>query len=265
MSSLILETAARLLRAGKRAALVTIIETTGSTPRKAGTKMLVDEDGHLTGTIGGGCIEADLYALARQAIRTGKLLVHEIDLSARNAEENDMLCGGKLKVLIEPLQGDEQLVLLGAGHISRALHDICRLLDFSITVTDDRPQFANAERFPHAQAVLAAPFEEQFSRLPINAQSSIVIATRGHSHDELCMEQALNTPARYIAMVGSRTKFALFRKNLRDKGYSDEQLSRVHCPAGLSIQAQTPEEIAVSIAAQLIQVRRQAQHEQAQA
>lgn len=255
MSAHILETAAAILRAGRRCAMVTIVETIGSTPRKAGARMLVADDGTVTGTVGGGCVEADLFALAREAMRTRRIGLHEIDLSARAADENDMLCGGRLKVLIEPLVPGEKLVILGGGHISRALHDVCRLLDFEMTITDDRPQFANAERFPHAHRVLAAPFAEQSDRLGIDANTSVVIVTRGHESDEVCMEMALRTPARHIALVGSRTKVAVFRAHLRARGFTDADLDRVQCPAGMDLGAETPEEIAVAIAADLVRRR----------
>jgi xanthine dehydrogenase accessory factor len=258
MSSRILDAAAELVRAGKRGAMITIVETVGSTPRKAGAKMLVAEDGKITGTVGGGCVEADLCGYAKEVIRTGRIATREVDLSVKSSDENDMLCGGRLKVLIEPVVGDEKLVIFGGGHISRALHDICSKLDFQITITDDRAQFVTRERFPGTAQLVAAPFEEQFARLAIDPFTSVIIVTRGHSYDELCMEEAVKTPARYIGLVGSRTKVAVFRKNLRDKGFSDEQLARVICPAGLMIGAETPEEIAVSIAAQLVEVRRKA-------
>ncbi len=256
MSSRILEAACDLARRGKRGAMVTIVETTGSTPRKAGAKMLVDEDGRVTGTVGGGCVEADLYGFAREVIRTGRVQVREVDLSARTADENDMLCGGRIRVVIEPVMADEQVVILGAGHISRALCEICRLLDFQVTVTDDREAFCNAGRFPGAQRLVVAPFEEQFAGLEIGPSASVVIVTRGHQYDEVCMEQALRSGAGYIALVGSRTKVGVFRAHLREKGFTKEQLDRVECPAGLDIGAETPEEIAISIAARLVQVRR---------
>lgn len=258
MSAEILEAAAALAHQGKRCAIVTIIETVGSTPRKAGAKMLVREDGSIMGTIGGGCVEADLIAFAVLSLRSGKMSIREIDLSLKSADENDMLCGGRMKALIEPVKTEEQLFIFGGGHISQALAGICTKLDFQVTVTDDREQFANPERFPDVGRTLALPFEKQFAELRIMPGSYVVIATRGHSHDQLCMEEALRTQARYIAMIGSRTKYAVFRNNLREKGFTDEQLDRVKCPAGMAIGAETPEEIAVSIAAQLIQSRRQA-------
>jgi xanthine dehydrogenase accessory factor len=256
MSGKVFEKAAELVRAGRRGAIITIVETIGSTPRKAGAKMLVDDRGGVVGTVGGGCVEADLFGIAQQVIRTGRVQVCEVDLGTRNQDENDMLCGGKLRALIEPVGSEEKLVIFGAGHISKALVEFCRGLEFEITVTDDREQFTSMERFPSVQHRLAAPFEEQFEKLKIDANTSLVIVTRGHSHDEICMEQALRTPAKYIGLVGSKTKVAVFRAHLREKGFSDEQLDRVECPCGLDIGAQTPEEIAVSIAGRLIQVRR---------
>ncbi|MCX7626410.1 MAG: XdhC/CoxI family protein [Candidatus Sumerlaeaceae bacterium] len=247
---------AKLLREGRRGALITIVETLGSTPRKAGAKMLVTDRGELIGTVGGGCVEADLVAFAKEVMSHGHPQLHEIDLTAKSKDENDMLCGGKMRAFIEPIVADEKLVIFGGGHISRALHELAARLDFRIIVTDDRVQFANPERFPLAAEIIAEPFERQFEKIAIDASTYIVIATRGHAYDELCMEQSLRTPARYIAMVGSRTKVALFKKSLREKGFSDEQLARVVCPAGLDIGAETPEEIAVSIIAQLISVRR---------
>ncbi len=252
----VFETATKLLREGKRGALVTIVETVGSTPRKAGAKMLVTDEGQLIGTVGGGCVEADLVAFAKRVMATGKAALFEVDLTAKSAEENDMLCGGKMKAFIEPLVADEKLLIFGAGHISRALHDVAAKLDLRIVVTDDRPQFANAERFPAAAEIIAEPFEKQLERVHIDPATYVVIATRGHSYDEFCMEMTLRSPARYIGLVGSRTKVALFRKNLRDKGFSDEELKRVVCPAGLDLGAETPEEIALAILAQILCLRR---------
>ncbi|MGC8741223.1 MAG: XdhC family protein [Candidatus Sumerlaeaceae bacterium] len=252
----IYQTISQLLQEGKRGALITVVETVGSTPRKAGAKMLVTEDGQLIGTVGGGCVEADLVAYAKQVIRLGQPGMFEVDLTAKNADENDMLCGGKMKAFIEPIVPEEHLVIFGGGHISRALHEFAAKVGFRVTVTDDRPEFANAERFPLAAHIVAEPFEKQAELVSVDQNTYVVIATRGHSYDELCMEIALGTPARYIAMVGSRTKVGLFKKNLRDRGFSDDELARVVCPAGLDIGAETPEEIAISIVAQMIAIRR---------
>lgn len=256
MSAKVIAAAAELMRSGRRGAMVTIVETVGSTPRKAGAKMLVDDAGAVVGTVGGGCVEADLYAVAKQVMRTGRVRTCEVDLGSRNADENDMLCGGKLRALVEPVGAEEKLIILGGGHISKALVELCRGLDFEITITDDREQFASAERFPNVAHRISRPFEEQFDQLQIDSNTSLVIVTRGHSHDELCMERALRTSAKYIGLVGSRTKVAVFRAHLRDKGFTDAEIDRVECPCGLDIGAETPEEIAISIAARLVEVRR---------
>lgn len=256
MSAEVLQAAAELVRSGRRGAIITIVSTTGSTPRKAGAKMLVAEDGTLTGTVGGGCVEADLVAAAQEVLRTGRVRTEEVDLTVKSAGETDMLCGGRLLALIEPVQADERLIVFGAGHISRALHDAVQGLGFAFVVTDDREEFANRERFPRAAEIVVAPFAEQMARLTVDRRSSIVIATRGHSHDELCMAAALRSPARHIALIGSKTKVGVFRARLRGEGFTDADLARVKCPAGLDIGAETPEEIAVSLAAELVAVRR---------
>jgi xanthine dehydrogenase accessory factor len=252
----IFDAISELLRSGERGALITIVNTVGSTPRKAGAKMLVTEDGRLIGTVGGGCVEADLVAYAKRVIRTGEPELHEIDLTAKSADKNDMLCGGKMKAFIDPIVAEEKLVIFGGGHISRALHDLAWRLGFRVVVTDDREQFANKERFPHASEILAESYERQFEHIQFDAATYIVIATRGHEYDELCLEKSLRQPCRYLAMVGSKTKVALFKARLREKGFTEEELARVVCPAGLDIGAETPEEIALSIAAQMVAVRR---------
>jgi xanthine dehydrogenase accessory factor len=244
-----------LLRAGKRGALVTVIETEGSTPRKMGAKMLVTEDLELVGTVGGGCVEAEIIAAARTCMKTRQLMIKDFDLTRINGDENDMLCGGRLRVMIEPIAGDDHLLICGGGHVGLALYQICRLLDFRITVTDDRPQFASKQRFPEADQVIAAPYEKQFQSLSITPNTFIAIVTRAHAGDEICLKHALQSPASYIGLLGSRTKFAMLKKRLVDSGVSRTQLKRIHCPIGLDIGAVTPEEIAVSIAAEMIKHR----------
>jgi len=244
-----------LLKSGQRGALLTIFETTGSTPRKAGAKMLVREDGTVCGTIGGGCVEADLYADAQAVIKSQEIVVKEVDLTVKSLDELDMACGGKIKVLIEPVRAPEKLIIFGAGHVSHALYRVCRDLDFIITVTDDRSAFASKERFPDAELIVA-PFEEQWEQVKVDANTYIAIVTRGHSGDEECLRGALRSRARFVGLIGSRTKLARFRRNLLDEGFSEKDMERIHCPIGLDIGAETPEEIAVSIAAQLVACRR---------
>jgi xanthine dehydrogenase accessory factor len=242
-------------RSGRRVAVATIVETVGSTPRKPGTKMLITDRLELYGTIGGGCVEADVIFAAREVLRTLRPKLIRVDIKAKNADELDMLCGGELTLYVEPVMPDCQLVICGGGHISKALAHVVQGLDFRLTVIDDRPQFANPDRFPQAATTITCEYPDLANHLTITNQTYAVVVTRGHSGDEFCLRALLNSPAIYIAMVGSRAKWANLRANLRASGFTDEQLARVHSPAGLDIGSVTPEEIAVSIAASLIQQR----------
>ncbi|NUP90008.1 MAG: XdhC family protein [Candidatus Sumerlaeia bacterium] len=245
---------ADLLDAGRRCALVTIIQTIGSVPRQPGAKMLVTDEGEVLGTVGGGCVEADLFALAQEALARREILTKTVDLSVKSQDEIDMFCGGKVTAVIEPLEGTPRLVIFGGGHISQALHRICAPLGFHVTVTDDRPRFANEERFPGAET-LAMPFERQVEELNLTPATFVVIVTRGHEADEVVLQQVLGKPLRYLGLIGSRSKWKRIRGNLARMGHTEEQLDRVVCPIGLNIHAETPEEIAVAVAAQLIAVK----------
>ena len=242
-------------RAGKRVAVVSIVDTLGSTPRKPGTKMLVSDQMELFGTIGGGCVEADIIFAAREVLKTLKPRLVHVDIKAKKAEEIDMLCGGEITLYVEPVMPDYQLLICGGGHISKALANVCSGLDFKMIVTDDRPQFANKQRFPMADKAVCSPFEEIGQHIDLTRETFCVVVTRGHSGDEVCLRQLLRSPAAFIAMIGSRSKWASVKRHLLDDGYTEEQVDRVVSPAGLDIGSITPEEIAIAIAAQLVQVR----------
>jgi len=169
-----------------------------------------------------------------------------------------MICGGDLEVFIEPILTTPTLFIFGGGHISLPLAKTAKLLGFKIAVIDDRAEFANTERFPEAEMVLADDFTKAFSKLKIDKTSYIVIVTRGHQHDELVLDMALGTPAKYIGMIGSKTKVKATYSHLLAKGVPKEKLDSVHSPIGLEIGAQTPEEIAVSILAEIVKVKRSA-------
>jgi len=246
----------RVKAEGEEAALVTIVSATGSTPREEGAKMLVRTDGSILGTIGGGSLEAQVIEEAVKVIKQGKPKRLHMSLTAKEAEEAGMVCGGELEVFIEPILTPPTLYLFGGGHISLPLAKMGKLLGFNIAVIDDRAEFASADRFPEADVLLAKDFTKSFPKLKIDKSSYIVIVTRGHQHDELVLEWAVGTPAKYIGMIGSKTKVEAIFSHLLAKGISKEQLDRVHAPVGLKINAQTPEEIAVSILAEVIKVRR---------
>jgi xanthine dehydrogenase accessory factor len=245
----------RVKAEGEEAALVTVVRASGSTPREEGAKMLVRPDGSIIGTIGGGSLEAQIIREAVKVIRQGKPKSLHRSLTAKEAEEG-MICGGDLEVFIEPILTPPALYIFGGGHIALALTKMGKLCGFKITVVDDRAEFASAERFPEADVILADDFTKSFSRLKIDKTSCIVIVTHGHRHDEVVLEWAVGTPAKYIGMIGSKTKNETIYSHLRARGIAQEQLDRVHAPIGLEIEAQTPEEIAVSILAELIKVRR---------
>jgi len=246
----------RVKAEGEEAALVTVVRASGSTPREEGAKMLVKPDGSILGTIGGGSLEAQIIKEAVKVIRQGKPKSLHRSLTASEADEEGMVCGGDLEVFIEPILTPPALYIFGGGHIALALAGMGRLCGFNITVIDDRAEFASAGRFPEADVIFAGDFAESFARVKIDKSSYIVIVTHGHRHDEVVLEWALTTPARYIGMIGSKTKNETIYSHLRARGISQKQLDRVHAPIGLEIEAQAPEEIAVSILAELIKVRR---------
>ena len=241
---------------GEEAALVTVVSATGSTPREEGAKMLVKPDGTILGTIGGGNLEAQVIEEAIKVMKQGRPKRLHFALTAKEADEVGMVCGGELEVFIEPILSPPTLYLFGGGHISLSLAKMGKLLGFKIAVIDDRAEFASPDRFPEADILLAEDFAKSFPKLKIDKSSYIVIVTRGHQHDELVLEWAVGTPAKYIGMIGSKTKVEAIFSHLLTKGISREQLDRVHAPIGLEIDAQTPEEIAVSILAEVIKVRR---------
>ena len=246
----------RVKAEGGEAALATIVSASGSTPREEGAKMLVRPDGSISGTIGGGSLEAKIIEEAVRVIRQGKPKHHHFTLTDQEAGEVGMICGGELEVFIEPILTAPVLYIFGGGHISLPLAKMAGMAGFNIAVIDDRPEFANAERFPEADTTLAGDFSQSFGKVNIDKSSYIVIVTRGHQNDELVLEWAVGTPAKYIGMIGSKTKVKAVYDHLLARGISPQQLDKVHSPIGLEIEAQTPEEIAVSILAEIIKVRR---------
>jgi len=252
----IYEELVRLRRAGESCALATIVEVRGSIPSYETAKLLVRGDGTMVGTVGGGCVEAEVYAAAREVIRTGQPKRLNFTLNQDAAGDNGLICGGELEVFIEPVRPQPRAFVFGAGHISKSLSATASLAGFDTVVIDDRESFANRERFPDAGQVLAGEYEEIFPQLAVNASSFIVIVTRGHRDDLRVLRWALATEAGYIAMIGSRRKVISVVKELEAEGIAIEHPERLFAPMGLDIGAVTPEEIAVSVVAEMIAVRR---------
>lgn len=353
----------RLNRQGRRAALCTVISSKGSLPMSGKAKMLVGEDGTMVGTVGGGCLEADVWAEAQRVLKKDISKIASFILTEQHAGESGLNCGGKVEIFIEPVvparmeavfeeiariraQGEKgaiatvissrippamkdnaklvlradgtvvgrlgeggfieehvrqkaedvmredyltvlqfevgedeaqrwglergdtldvfvepivaipTLYLFGGGHVSLQIAKIATMVGFKTVVLDDRPAFANKERFPMADATLVEDLTTVFERLNIDDQSYIVAVTRGHQHDEPVIEQAIRTSARYVGMIGSKRKITRMWKKLIERGADRERLAQVHAPIGLEVGADTPEEIAVSVVAQMIQARR---------
>lgn len=319
------------LEKGKGGVLATVIRRTGSAPRDIGAKMFVGEDGKTFGTVGGGRLESDGYREALAIMNKGATKVFSIAMDAERVEEKDMLCGGNVEVLLEPVTvkqlnvyrriedclknrekgvvvtnfregafaktvidkelnvvGDpldsetiekhkdlfyeNQPVLLdrlfvdpiqisfplyifGAGHVAQSLSKIARIAGFHITVIDDREEFANKERFPDANTIIVGDFQDAFNYLDFTGNEYVVIITRGHQLDAEALVESMKRDAKYVGMIGSKRKVKTILDHMRKSGFNEGAIGRIHAPIGISINAETPEEIAISIAAELVSVR----------
>jgi xanthine dehydrogenase accessory factor len=340
-----INTVCQMLKQEQPFVMALVLHQAGSTPRTAGVRMIIKPDGEILGTIGGGIMEANVIEAARKVFDSRKSITKTFDMTSAIINSTDMICGGRMEVLIEycapdkeslrlfnelrheldlhrkcllvtellPLPGntwqvrralirkngsisgaavipkrlnaeikanmtdmknpvlresDEQrffiepyadmgtVYLFGAGHVALQVANLAKIMDFQTVVMDDRHEFANSDRFVTADKVIVLPsFEQVFEGLEIDEDSYMVILTRGHSHDKTVLRQVLRTPAGYIGMIGSTRKRDTIYKALQNEGVSARELERVHCPVGLAIKAQTPQEIAVSIVAELIQER----------
>jgi xanthine dehydrogenase accessory factor len=338
----------RTLAAREKSVLARIIRQTGSAPRRVGAALLVKADGSLVGTVGGGRLEHDVLRKAQEVLAGGRCAVLEVRLAGREVEAGEMLCGGSVDVLLEPVfptdagaesvfqevvaiiregrrgtlvtavadgreggdrflvledrtvigdacgvlgaagvdvtrwagvqrpavealtecegrpsvflepvEAEIMLLLFGAGHISTFVAPLAHMVGFRVCVIDDRKEFANRRRFPTADQLMVCPVAEAFSRIALSPRTFIAIVTRGHAYDREALAAALAARPAYIGMIGSRRKRDLIYASLMEEGIAAEDLRRVHSPIGVSIGAETPEEIAVSIVAELIQVRAQ--------
>ena len=245
------------LTRGDEVALITIVSSNGSTPQRVGAKMLVFADGRTVGTIGGGCYENDALLKAREALRTRKALRAKYDLNDDFAEDTGLVCGGQMEVFIEPLEAPPALYVFGAGHVGYYVARLASEAGFEVHVIDDRAAFANRERFPAAAEVVVYDIPAWLSATTLPTSAYAVIVTRGHRHDLDALQALASRPLRYLGLIGSRAKVARIYEQLLAQGQITlEHLSHVHAPIGLDIGAVTPQEIAVSIVAELVAVRR---------
>ncbi len=252
----IYEQIVQLRRDGRRGAVATIVNVRGSIPSFRAAKMLVRDDGSIYGTIGGGCVEADVWQAAREVMESEKPRTLTFDLNQEPKYDTGLVCGGTLEVFIEPILPPALLYIFGAGHVAVHLCQAAANAGFDVIVTDDRTSYATKDRFPAARETHALDFDEAMKTLDPRESSYIVIVTRGHRDDMRVLRWAVQTPARYVGMIGSKRKVIEIFKTLQQEGIPSHLFERVHAPVGLDIGAITPEEIAVAITAELIAVRR---------
>ncbi len=247
-----------LRRQGRRGALATIINVRGSIPSFKTAKMLVRDDGSIVGTVGGGCVEADVWQAAREVIEEEKPRTLTFNLNQNPRYDTGLVCGGTLEVYLEPILPVPLVYVFGAGHVAHNVYKVARTAGFDVAVVDDRESYANVERFPEAREVIAEDFEQALARITPNENTYFVIVTRGHRDDMRVLRWAVQTNARYIGMIGSKRKVLTIYKELEQEGLDPQLFERVMAPVGLEIGAVTPEEIAVSIVAEMIACKRNA-------
>jgi xanthine dehydrogenase accessory factor len=235
-------------------ALCMIVRSQGSTPRHTGSKMLVYHDGTFIGTVGGGELENRVIAAAKLAIQDGRPRILEYNMSDPGRGDPGV-CGGTVEVYVEPVLPRPTLVVIGVGHVGKAVAHLAHWLGFFVVVNDDRPNFCTPEAVPDADLYIPTPMAELPTRLEMTPWTYLVLTTRGMNVDVEGLPALLDAPASYIGVIGSKRRWASARKAMLEQGLTVEKLNRVRSPIGLELNAETPEEIAVSIMAEIIMLR----------
>jgi xanthine dehydrogenase accessory factor len=255
MNKLIFQNIAKFIAENHKSWLTTVVNVSGSTPGKVGAKMVVNVDGEIIGTIGGGNVEMCVINKVIKE-RPTQIVRWAFDLGGNIGEEKTgMLCGGHQEILVEPLFGHHELYIVGGGHCGQALAELASKCDFSVTIIDDRAEYATAEVNPDATRLIHAPYKDVAQHINFSSDIYIVVMTHGHRHDELVMRQVLGKSYKYLGVIGSKSKVRTVFEHLLRDGFAEDELKRIYSPIGFSIGSQTPMEIAVSITAQLIAVR----------
>ncbi len=247
----VLDKLAECNRQGNPVCLCVIVRTEGAVPRHAGSKMLVFPDGETIGTVGGGGVEAEVTQAALEALRSGKPALLHYSLKAQN-EGSVGVCGGEVDIYLEPFLAKPKLLVIGAGHVGKSVAKFGKLLGFQVIVSDDRAELCTPEEFPEADQLFAVPMQVIPEQVEIDARTYIVIVTRGSEVDVDGLPALLKTQPAYIGLIGSRRRWEATRQALLAQGISEEDLKRIKCPIGLDIHAETPDEIAISILAEII-------------
>ncbi len=250
----IYQSLAEIEKNNESAALCTVTKSEGSTPRHVGSKMLVYPDGHFIGTVGGGEVEQRVISESRMALDEGQpRYVHYNMVDPSRGDPGT--CGGQVEVFVEPILPDPLVIVIGAGHVGKAVVHLAKWLGFRVAACDDRAEFCNPETTPDADAYYPVTMDELPKQVKIDKRTFLILTTRGSAVDVAGLAPLLDTPAAYIGIIGSKRRWVTTMKGLKEKGVSDEKLGKVHSPIGLELQAETPEEIAVSIMAEVMMVK----------
>jgi xanthine dehydrogenase accessory factor len=248
---------AEIEKSNESAVLCTVTRSEGSTPRHMGSKMLVYPDGRFIGTVGGGDLEHRVIEEARTALADGEPRLLHYNMSDPSRGDPGV-CGGQVEVFLEPILPPAKVVIIGGGHVGKAVAHLAKWLGFHVTVSDDRPEFCNPEAIPDADAFYVCPMFELPKQLKIDHRTFLVLTTRGSSVDVEGLPCLLDTPAGYIGVIGSKRRWATTVKELNARGVAQEKIAFVHSPMGLELQAERPQEIAVSILAEILMIRAKA-------
>jgi len=233
------------------AALCTVVKSEGSTPRHVGSKMLVYPDRKFTGTVGGGELENRVIQAALESLQDG--VAQTLHYTMADPSRGDPgVCGGTVEVFVEPILPPALIVVIGAGHVGKAVAHLAKWLGFRVAVSDDRAEFCNPETIPNADAYYPVPMAELVNQLKVTRQTYLVITSRGSGVDAAGMPSLLDSEAAYIGVIGSKRRWLTTVKALKEKGVAEAKLAKVHSPIGLELNAETPEEIAVSIMAEIL-------------
>ena len=254
MSTSIYQSLSELEKNNEPAALCTVTKSEGSTPRHVGSKMLVYPDGKFIGTVGGGELENRVIKAALQSIKDGKAQTLEYSM-ADPSRGDPGVCGGQVEVFVEPILPTPTLVVIGAGHVGKAVVHLAKWLGFRVAVCDDRVEFCNPESTSGADEYYPIEMGKLAEKLKVTEHTYLVVTSRGSSVDAVGLPSLLESQAAYIGVIGSKRRWATTVKALKEKGLSEELLNKAHSPIGLELQAETPEEIAVSIMAEVLMVK----------
>ena len=267
MADKVIYVARELLERGEDFVMAKVVDTHGSTPRKKGAYLLMKANGDRIGTVGGGKLEAETERICLETFQTKKSQIYHFRLTKEEQGGIDMRCGGDADIAIDYVDASNpanfiedfgQLttaIVFGAGHVAHALDPVLRYVGFETIIVDDRAEFANRERYPEAKQVIVGDYSKAFEGISTDKDSYIIIVTRGHAGDLEVLRQALKQENAYIGMIGSRGKVKLHMEQLEREGFDKKLLDKVYSPIGLEIASETPEEIAISIVAEMIQVR----------